>query len=544
MALTPPPVYTPTTTMGSQKVPVGGQNTRDAPKPVNILILGETQNGKSTLIKQLGVYSKKRDNDIGIGNGNLSCTTEVGIYSLATKLRTYYLADRSGRKIKDTKLSDLVDYTDDDAAAVANVPEHDGKVFHFDLIDTPGLDDSDGNDMEIMANIIGRVSEVGYLNALVYVRSVDKPFGESFNRFYEYLGRCMPMLFNGLIVAHTRYTVDREDEAQSAGRDFKKDRREAFRRATRCRDDLTHIFMDNDPDPDMPFEVVQSYNACQTLLDLARSQRSIDVANNIRLLKAPNMINMDTHVILALTRQSTHLKVRLASELAAASKAKTQVLRTKREIARLRARAEEHAAELAQLDTDEEIVLGRKTVAEDYTLGTFFLEAQLWLDKRDVSYDSDCTISRVVKTTGTGCRWRDEDTRGTAWRATLSSMIFRSISGSATFYTSSRLKHQSEIAQLRGRLRDANDAAAHHEDMLSEFGADGEGEDMVGLAERLQNDVDRCDRTMERVQRNTFDACLWPTLRRFYMSRTQPSRADVVDFVQVYDPETATLMVF
>jgi hypothetical protein len=69
MTSTPPPAYTPIAAMASKKVPVGGQNTRDAVKPVNILILGETQNGKSTLIKQLGVYSKKRDNDIGIGNG-------------------------------------------------------------------------------------------------------------------------------------------------------------------------------------------------------------------------------------------------------------------------------------------------------------------------------------------------------------------------------------------------------------------------------------------------------------------------------------------
>ncbi|OIW28705.1 hypothetical protein CONLIGDRAFT_617637 [Coniochaeta ligniaria NRRL 30616] len=525
--------------MVTQSVPVSGPSA--PPKPINILILGETQNGKSTLIKQLGVYGKKRDNNINIGHGNLSCTTEVGIYPLATKLRTYHLVDRSGRRIRDRKFSDLVDYTDDDAAAAADEPDHDGRVFRFDLIDTPGLDDSDGNDMEIMANIIGRISEVGYLNALLYVRSLDKPFNESFNRFYDYLRRCMPMLFSGLIIAHTRYTVDREDEALAAGRNFKKDRRAAFRKATKCSDDLTHNFMDNDPDPEMPFQVVQSFNSCHALLDLAKSQRPIDVANNVYLLKAPNMIYMDNHVMLALSRLSTGLKERLAKELAAASKSKGQTLRVKRELARLKARLDEFEAELAKLDTNDEIVLGRKTVAEDYTLGTFFMDAKLWLDKRDVSYDSDCIISRVTKTTGSGCRWLDEDTRGTTWRATLKSSILRSINGSATFYTSNRLKHQSEITQLRGRIRDTKEYITNQSDVLGDLDDLG---DTDTLAETLQNDVDRCAKTMERVDRDTFDACLWPTLRRFYMSRSQPSTTEIVDFIDVYDPETAKLMVF
>ncbi|KAK1750068.1 hypothetical protein QBC47DRAFT_418374 [Echria macrotheca] len=528
--------------MVTQSIPAGTENGPAPPqKPINILILGETQNGKSTLIKQLGVYGRKRDNNIGIGNGNLSCTTEVGVYPLMTKLRTYYLADRNGRRIKDANFSDLVDYTEDDALVAANEPDHGGKAFRFDLIDTPGLDDSSGNDMEIMANIIARVSDIGYLNALVYVRSLDKPFSESFNRFYEYLRRCMPNLFQGLIIAHTRYTVDREDEAQRAGRNFRKDRRDAFRKATKCSDELSHIFMDNDPDPEMPFQVVQSYNSCHALLDLARSQRPIDVANNVYLLKAPTMINVDSHVLLALTRQNTKLKERLAREMAAASKSKNKVLRIKREISRLNARAAEHQEALDKLDTDDEIVLGRKTVAEDYTLGNLFFEGQLWLDKRDVSYDSDCIISKVTQTTGNGCRWLDVDHRGTTWRATLKSSIFRSINGSATFYTSNRLKHQSAILQLRGRIRDAKESARHQEDILAEL---DDPVDVDHLAETLQNDVDRCDTTIERIQRDTFDAGLWPALRRFYQSRTPPSKSDIVDFVAIYDPETAKLMSF
>ncbi|KAK0636074.1 hypothetical protein B0T17DRAFT_612858 [Bombardia bombarda] len=510
------------------------------PKPINILILGETANGKSTLIKQLGVYGKKRNNDIGIGNGNLSCTTEVGIHPLSTKLRTYHLTDHHGRQVKNVKYSDLVDYTDDDAAVTAGEPDDDGQVFRFDLIDTPGLDDSSGDDMAIMAGIVGRISEVGYLNALVYVRSLDKPFGESFNRFYDYMRRSMPMLFNGLVVVHTRYTVDREDEAMAAGQDLKNGRREAFRKATKGRADLPHIFMDNDPDPDSPFAVMQSLNACYSLLKHASGQLPVDIANNVHLLKAPNMIHMDSHVLLALTRLQTTLKERLAREMAVASRSKNQMLRIKREVGRLRTKLAEYEEELAQLDTKAEIVLGSKTVGEDYSLETLFYGGKMWLDKRDVSFDADCVISEVTKTTGSGCRWRDEDLRGTTWRATLKSSIFRSISGSATFYTSSRLKYRGEIAHLRGRVRDTRESIEHEGEMLREF--DGVEDEVDALAERLGADVDRCAETMERVQRDTFDASLWPVLRKFYQSREAPSMTEIVDFVQVYDPETAALI--
>jgi hypothetical protein len=37
--------------------------------------------------------------------------------------------------------------TEDDAKVVRGMPENGGKVFKFVFIDTPGLDDSDGNDM-------------------------------------------------------------------------------------------------------------------------------------------------------------------------------------------------------------------------------------------------------------------------------------------------------------------------------------------------------------------------------------------------------------
>jgi len=40
--------------------------------PINVLIIGETQNGKSTMIKQLGRYAGEPEIDVNIGMGTYS----------------------------------------------------------------------------------------------------------------------------------------------------------------------------------------------------------------------------------------------------------------------------------------------------------------------------------------------------------------------------------------------------------------------------------------------------------------------------------------
>jgi hypothetical protein len=468
----------------------------------------------------------------------VSCTREVGSHPISTRLRTYHLEDLNGHEIKNVKPDELITYTDEDAVLVAGKPEEGGKVFNFELIDTPGLDDSEGNDMEIMAGIIGMIGHVSHLNAVIYVRSLDKPFGNSFNRFYDYIARCMPMLSNGLIVVHTRYTVDRVDEAMAAGKNLAEGRKEAFKKATKGRVSLAHFFMDNSPDDYSPFARMQSFNECRRLLNLLSTQRGLDVSK-VKLLKAPNMANVDAHILFALGKLHTNLKRQLDQELAAKSKSKNQIIRLKREIARLKAKLEENNSQLEQYDSPAEIVLGTKTVAEDYNLGTFFMEGALWLDKRDVSFDADCIISRVQKSVGKGCRWLDEDRRGTTWRAKLKSSIFRSMEGTATFYTTSQLKYKGETEHLRNKIKDAAETIEFHEDQLRDL---GDTDERDAETERLGEHTDRCARTIETIQRDTFDATLWPLLRPFYTSRSSPRMTEIIDFVSVCDPETAKLM--
>lgn len=58
---------------GPASVPVdqgqNGNEAKNAEPPLNVLILGETANGKSTLIRQLGVYAGDTYPSVKIGDG-------------------------------------------------------------------------------------------------------------------------------------------------------------------------------------------------------------------------------------------------------------------------------------------------------------------------------------------------------------------------------------------------------------------------------------------------------------------------------------------
>lgn len=166
------------------------------------------------------------------------------------------------------------------------------------------------------------------------------------------------------------------------------------------------------------------------------------------------------------------------------------------------------------------------------------MKGELWLDDEMVTFDADCPISDVEKTATGGSKWLKEDLRGTSWRATLTAGAFRSINGSATLYTISRLKHRREIEMLKDSIVDTSRSKEFHEETLRESGTG----DLDMKVEKLGKDVERCPGLVDIIKRETFDVGLWPILKRFYVNHGQLTRDHIRDFVEVYDREIAALL--
>lgn len=392
--------------------------------------------------------------------------------------------------------------------------------------------------MEIMANIVGRVSELDHLNAVIYVRNMNKPFGNSFKNFFDYLQRSMPTLCNSLIIVHTAFTIEKVEEFLLQQKDLAKIRKEAFIAATNANLDLPHFFMDNNPDETNPFANLQSFNECFRLLMLLSTQRPLPVSG-LRLLKTPSMYNVDAHVLYALERLQNQLKNKWISEVALVNESEVNALKNLREIQRLNTKLEICKLDLEEKDNSSNINLGTKTLSEDYGIfKTLLLKRQLWLQERILQFDAVVQISHVHKSATGGSKWQSENLGEKSWSAVLTTGIFQNMNGSATFYTTNRLKYRREIELLNDRIADLKETKEFHEDTLATI----EGRRLSTSAVKLGEEVEKCGGLIQRIERETFEIILWSLLKRFYVLPQPPNRDQIYEFVKVYEPDVAALL--
>ncbi|KAI9930763.1 hypothetical protein MW887_011520 [Aspergillus wentii] len=503
---------------------------------INVLITGECQQGKSTLIRHLARYADLPNFSIGIGSGNKAYTMEVGNYDMPVTLRRYQLVDFNNQPIAPREYSDLAELNDFEAKAV-EVREPNAPKFMFRFIDTPGLDDTAGEDFSIMNRILGRACDLKYINALIYVRSVDQPFGSSFKKFFRYIQRSMPNLCNGLIVVHSFFTVDRVEEFLNENKLLEEIRRKGFEASTQL--ELQHFFMDNSPDPTAPFAVMQSLNETYRLLLHISSQIPLPV-KNINLIKTDAMRSVDIHIINALKNLARRLEKEWKLGQNTAETLKANAMSAQREISRLRNRVHMKKEKIAELKTGDEILLGTKSCVERYSfVGDLLFQGNLNVGSRPLEYDSDYIISSVQKSCSGGSKWLDEDLRGTSWRGKITANLFRDIDGTATFYTTSELKHKKEIETLEAAVLELQDMLATQEENLARNTDAGSSDSRLA---QLGDNVAKVEELTEIIERDSFNVALWPLLRGFYTQHTVPTFENIKEFVQVYDMNISKLL--
>ena len=510
--------------------------TYDEASTINVLVTGECQQGKSTLIRQLAQYADIPNLPIAIGSGSIRCTTEVGNYDMPVTLREYQLVDPNNEPIGNREYTDLVELNHEEARIVelrgSKMPG-----YRFRFIDTPGLDDTFGEDFSIMSRTLSRAADLGHINALIYVRSVDNGFGSSFQQFFRYIQKSMPSLCNGLIVVHSRFTVDRVEEFLNENQRLDEIRRQAFEAATHL--ELQHFFMDNCPDSSYPFAVLQSLNEIYRLLLHVSSQRPLPV-NNMKLLKTDAMRHMDVHVANTLRTLAHGLDKQWSLEKDKAEVFKANAMSAQGEISKLKSKIKTKEDRMRELDSTDEILLGTKSCVVPYSfVGHLLLAGALNLGTRALEYDSDYVISSVEKSCSSGSEWLDEDLRGTSWRGKITSTLFRDINGTATFYTTMQQKHKPEIEALQAAILDLQDMlAVQEQNQTRNTGVVGPDSRLA----QLSDNIAKVEELMDVVQRDSLDITLWPQLRGFYTMKSFPTAENIRDFVQVYYANVGRLL--
>ncbi|KAF9204835.1 hypothetical protein BGZ59_000829 [Podila verticillata] len=155
----------------------------------NVLVLGETQSGKSTLIQSIRKYA---DTSIDIdttalGTGFLSHTQKVNITSISTDLPECSVVDKSGTNIIYSKFIKMPDGNDfEDALNMRHGLETTkgrprlSMSTKFNIIDTPGLNSTGRDDEQNVQSIFNALNTISTIHLILITFSLG-PFTRGLN---------------------------------------------------------------------------------------------------------------------------------------------------------------------------------------------------------------------------------------------------------------------------------------------------------------------------------------------------------------------------
>ncbi|KFH69379.1 hypothetical protein MVEG_04192 [Podila verticillata NRRL 6337] len=192
-------------------------------KEYNILLLGESQSGKSTLVEFLTSYADPNYmiEQKYIGDGIFSKTEVVRTKTIQTDLPSYFVTDKTtgdrvdyGIFLEDSQ-EDYADELNDRKKYLLERGEPTATMATFNLIDTPGLNDTSKFDENNLAIIFKALENVTSIH-LVVITVSNNPFTEGLQNALKAYIDFLPELNGNIVFLHTRidYSKLHHDERQ------------------------------------------------------------------------------------------------------------------------------------------------------------------------------------------------------------------------------------------------------------------------------------------------------------------------------------------
>ncbi|KAF3922319.1 hypothetical protein ABW20_dc0109623 [Dactylellina cionopaga] len=363
---------------------------------INILVIGPSQNGKSTFINKIRELSLNPETPAAMmGDGSQSCTKVCSEYVLTFPRTRYKLVDEE--TLEDIYVSEDNEHdffgklwgkrTSKDSLILpleARPP-----TFTLRIIDTPGLDDSHGSDDRNIAQVmmhLHKMQQAGegynYISAIIFTISTAEPFSDGFQHIYKYYERCMPNLFGGVAVVNTNFTVEQwkqkfnqfrrmKNKMQQITKAVKADSAKVETMRQRRKDfyeifdrDARHFFIDSKPSNYYILEELVTRNQIFDIVTYLACQSRMPI-HNMKLAKSTPMIQTDNKLIGWLLEAKGKLEQREQELLELSSDSqKVQALNAKQN-AGLKAEIEQTEKELTLYDNDSKFTIRTHSTAPD-----------------------------------------------------------------------------------------------------------------------------------------------------------------------------------
>lgn len=175
----------------------------------NVIILGESQNGKSTLIKTLyEMASLTPPASLEVGEGGEAVTLIPTVYELTIPLGAWELLNHKDKPVSHSNWfqdQDIFDELSDDRKLKLK-KLGDLSTVKLKIIDTPGLKGTDQNDENNMLAVLRCLLELKEIHSVVLVNkgsNYGPNFQETLRYYLEMIGQPVP-----LDMIHTKFTAD------------------------------------------------------------------------------------------------------------------------------------------------------------------------------------------------------------------------------------------------------------------------------------------------------------------------------------------------
>lgn len=296
------------------------------PKRATVLIIGPTQNGKSTFINKLRSLALDETPAVAVGDGVHSETKMCTHRDLILPLTNWKLIDRmTGNDVPIPKdehklFSTIWRGTTSSKCRIAPV-DPTGPVVQLKVIDTPGLDDSDGDDNKNIEEVLRYLNEMSkipdsYISSIIFITVHGAPFSNSFQKIYRYYEQCMPNLFGSLAIVSTRFSVMNwsqkykkygtpgipRPESESAKAQMMQERRTDF--AKTFNRDPMHFFIDNKPNEERLLEELLTRNTISDIINFVASQSPMEI-EQMMLVKFDHNVAIDAKLSTILSTART-----------------------------------------------------------------------------------------------------------------------------------------------------------------------------------------------------------------------------------------------
>ncbi|KAF9389850.1 hypothetical protein CPB97_010488 [Podila verticillata] len=251
----------------------------------NILLLGESQSGKSTLIEFLQHYADPTYtiNKDCVGDGIFLFTKDVRKTTIHTDLpSTFILNKRTGERVDYGRFlnEDQEDYEDElnDRRSYRMEREQSAtdKVI-FNLYDTPGLNNTDLTDEENIAFIFKalEMEEVQSID-LIIITVANNPFTEDLQYALENYVNFLPDLNGNIVFVHTRIDYSKLHPEEDLFVHTLQEKQRILH-GLMGRDTVPHLLIDNDIGSTRTIRNCMTQNKLRELLAMAKLNQPVSL---------------------------------------------------------------------------------------------------------------------------------------------------------------------------------------------------------------------------------------------------------------------------